>query len=114
MITNVTDPTVISRAEWISMTTIDEAGRVLYDSIYHRRWEIETSFFELKVVETMKTLRGRTPGTIDYEIASHVLFVLAGALVLMVEAAVEHGQDPLRLSFTLEALPPRSKSWPRH
>jgi hypothetical protein len=102
VITNVTDPTVISRAEWISMTTIDEAGRVLYDSIYHRRWEIETSFFELKVVETMKTLRGRTPGTIDYEIASHVLLYLL-VRWLMVEAAVEHGQDPLRLSFT-EAL----------
>ncbi len=84
------------------MTTIDEAGRVLDQTIYHRRWQIETSFSELKVFQKMKALRGRTPGSIDYEIASHVLLYLL-VRWLMVEAAVEHGQDPLRLSFT-EAL----------
>lgn len=102
VITNVTDPELISRAEWVGMTTTHEAGRVLDDSIYHRRWEIETSFSELKVVQKMKALRGRTPGSIDYEIASHVLLYLL-VRWLMVEAALEHGEDPLRLSFT-EAL----------
>lgn len=99
VITNVTDSQVISRAEWVGMTTDHEAGRVLDDSIYHRRWEIETSFSELKVIQKMKTLRGRTPGSINYEIASHVLLYLL-VRWLMVEAAVKHGQDPLRLSFT--------------
>jgi hypothetical protein len=99
VITNVTDPKVISRAEWVGMTTAHEAGRVLDDSIYHHRWQIETSFSELKVIQEMKTLRGRTPGTINYEIASHVLLYLL-VRWLMVEAAVKHGQDPLRLSFT--------------
>jgi hypothetical protein len=99
VITNVTDPKAISRAEWVGMATTHEAGRTLDRSIYHRRWEIETSFSELKVVQGLKTLRGRTPGSIDYEIASHVLLYLL-VRWLMVEAALEHGEDPLRLSFT--------------
>jgi hypothetical protein len=98
VITNVTDPALISRAEWVGMTTAHEAGRVLDDTIYHRRWEIETSFSELKVFQKMKTLRGRTPGSINYEIASHVLLYLL-VRWLMVEAALKHGKDPLRLSF---------------
>jgi hypothetical protein len=102
VITNVTNPKLISRAEWVGMTTTHEAGRVLDDSIYHHRWEIETSFRELKVVQKMKVLRGRSPGSINYEIASHVLLYLL-IRWLMVEAALERGIDPLRLSFT-EAL----------
>jgi hypothetical protein len=98
VITNVTDPAVISYAEWVGLTTAHEAGRVLDDSIYHRRWEIETSFSELKVFQKMKALRGRTPGSINYEIASHVLLYLL-VRWLMVEAALERGEDPLRLSF---------------
>jgi hypothetical protein len=98
VITNVTDPAVISRAEWVGMTTVHEAGRVLDDSIYHRRWEIETSFSELKVFQKMKALRGRTRRTIDYEIASHVLLYLL-VRWLMVESALEAGEDPLSLSF---------------
>jgi Transposase DDE domain len=102
VITNVTDPKLISYQEWVGMTTRHEVGRVLDDAIYHRRWEIETSFRELKVSQRMKKLRGRTPGTIYYEIGSHVLLYLM-VRWLMVEAAMEHGLDPLRLSFT-EAL----------
>jgi len=102
IITNVTDPQVVSRAEWVGMTTVHKAGQVLDDSIYHRRWEIETSFSELKVFQKMKALRGRSPGSIDYEIASHVLLYLL-VRWLMVEAATAHAMDPLRLSFT-EAL----------
>jgi hypothetical protein len=102
VITNVTDPEVISRAEWVGMATVHEAGRVLDDSIYHRRWEIETSFSELKVFQRMKALRGRTRGTIDYEIASHVVLYLL-VRWLMMEAALKGGKAPLRLSF-VEAL----------
>lgn len=98
VITNVTDPAVISYAEWVGMTTAHEAGRVLDRTLYHRRWEVETSFSELKVIQKMKALRGRTPGSIDYEIASHVLVYLL-VRWLMVEAALKHGGDPLRLSF---------------
>jgi hypothetical protein len=102
VVTNVIDPKAISYAEWVGLTTAHEAGRVLDETIYHRRWQIETSFSELKVFQQMKHLRGRTRGSIDYEIASHVLLYLL-VRWLMVEAALEHGEDPLRLSFT-EAL----------
>jgi hypothetical protein len=102
LITNVTDPEVISYQEWVGMTTKHEVGRILDNAIYHRRWEIETSFRELKISQRMNHLRGRTPGTIYYEIGSHVLLYLM-VRWLMVEAATEHGLDPLRLSFT-EAL----------
>ncbi len=68
--------------------------------LYHRRWEIETTFKELKVTQGMEgSLRGRTPEAIRYEIAGHVLLYLL-IRWLIVEAAVEHGiEDPLRLSF---------------
>ncbi len=102
VITNATDPNVISYAEWIGMTTKHQAGCVLDNAIYHRRWEIETSFRELKISQRLKNLRGRTPGTIYYEIGSHLLLYLM-VRWLMVEAAAERGLDPLRLSFT-EAL----------
>lgn len=101
LITNVTDPGLISRPEWIGMAT-HEAGKVHTRSVYHRRWEIETTFSEWKVFQGAKRLRGRTPGSIDYEIASHVLLYLL-IRWLMVKAAEAEGLDPLRLSFT-EAL----------
>jgi DDE family transposase len=101
LITNVTDPKLVSRQEWVGMAT-HKAGEVLNKSIYHHRWEIETTFSELKVRQKLSTLKGRTPGTTNYEIASHVLLYLM-VRWLMVEAAEAHGLDPLRLSFT-EAL----------
>ena len=101
LITNVTDPKLVSRREWVGMAT-HRAGEVLDKSVYHRRWEIETTFSELKVRQGLGQLKGRTPGTIDYEIASHVLLYLM-VRWLMVEAAEAHGLDPLRLNFT-EAL----------
>jgi hypothetical protein len=46
--------------------------------LYHRRWEIETTTFrELKRVQQMHgQLRGRTPQTIEFEVAGHVLLHL--------------------------------------
>ncbi len=71
-------------------------------ALYHRRWQIETAFREIKRVQKMQEpggLRGRTKEAIEYEVAGHVLLHLL-ARWLMVEAAVEHSRDPLRLSFT--------------
>jgi hypothetical protein len=99
VVTSVLDPRAISREEWVRVTTASELGRTVDPGLYHRRWEIETTFCELKVRQGMESsLRGRTPETIVYEIAGHVLFY---HLVrwLMVEAAVDQGLDPLRLSF---------------
>jgi hypothetical protein len=100
VVTNILDPLVISAREWVQMATVDEAGRVLEPGLYHRRWEIETTFRELKVTQGMqKSLRSRSPEGIRYEVAGHVLLYLLTRW-LMVEAADKAGiEDPLRLSF---------------
>ncbi len=100
VVTNVLDPQVTTRADWVRLTLDSDPGRRLQVGLYHRRWEIETTFFELKVSQGMKTsLRSRTPEGIAYEIAGHMLFYFV-VRWMMVEAAQTHGQDPLRLSFT--------------
>ena len=100
VVTNVLDPQRISSQEWTRLATQDEGGTVLEAGLYHRRWDIETLFYELKVRQGMEgSLRGRSPETIAYEVAGHVLLYLLTRW-LMVEAAAEHGVNPLRLSFT--------------
>jgi len=98
--TNVLAPTEISRDDWTRLTMdCPDAGRKLLPGLFHRRWEIETSYHELKVDQGMdRQLRGRAPATICYEVAGHVVLYLLTRW-LMVEAAVKHGLDPLRLSF---------------
>jgi len=99
VVTNVLDPAVISREEWVRMATADESGRVLDAGLYHRRWEIETLFCELKVRQGMRKLRSRTAKGIAFEVAGHVLLYLLTRW-LMFEAAEKHGVPPLRISFT--------------
>lgn len=110
--TNVLEPAKISRDDWTRLTTeCEAAGRKLLPGLFHRRWEIETTYHELKVDQGMdRQLRGRTPESIRYEIAGHVVLYMLTRW-LMVEAAVKHGLDPLRLSFVeaqreLEAMRP--------
>jgi hypothetical protein len=105
LVTSVLDPQRITRQQWIGLATVDEAGRVLEPpGLYHRRWEIETTFRELKVTQGLQGgLRSRSPEGIRYEVAGHVLLYLL-LRWLMVEAAAQGGlEDPLRLSFA-EAL----------
>jgi hypothetical protein len=100
VVTNVLDPTVISREEWVRMATADESGQVLEAGLYHRRWEIETLFCELKVRQGMaRSLRSRTAEGIAFEVAGHVVLYLLTRW-LMFEAAEEYGIPPLRISFT--------------
>lgn len=100
VVTNVLEPRKVSREDWVRLATQAEPGaRRLEVGLYHRRWEIETTFFELKVTQGLEgSLRSRRPHGVYYEIAGHVLLY---TLVrwLMVEAAVAAGLDPLRLSF---------------
>ena len=100
VVTNLLDPQAVSREEWLRLAVADEAGRVLEPGLYHRRWEIETTFRELKVTQGMEgSLRSRTPEGIRYEVAGHVLLYFL-VRWLMVEAAAHAGlDDPLRLSF---------------
>lgn len=100
VVTNILDPQVTTREDWVRLTVESEPGRRLQRGLYHRRWEIETTFYELKVSQGMKTsLRSRTPEGIHYEIAGHVLFYFL-IRWMMVEAATAHKEDPLRLSFS--------------
>jgi len=89
----------IRKEKWVGLAVHSEAGRTLEPGLYHRRWEIETTFMELKVRQGMEGhLRSHTPEGIRYEVAGHVLLYFL-VRWLMVEAAGKTAQDPLRLSF---------------
>jgi hypothetical protein len=97
LLTNLTDRR-IGRRWWVGLATHNSTGATL-EGVYHRRWEIETTFCELKVRQRMEdSLRGRTPQAIEYEVAGHVLLYLLTRW-LMVEAAAKAHLDPLRLSY---------------
>ncbi len=99
VVTNVLSSKDISRDEWVRMASINEGGQVLEAGLYHRRWEIETLFCELKVFQSMEgSLRSRTPRGIEFEIGGHVLLYFL-IRWLMVEAAKKHQAHPLNLSF---------------
>lgn len=107
VVTNVLDPARLSRRDWVSLTSTSEAGRPLdrrirlRQGLYHRRWEIETTFHELKVVQRLEAgLRSHTPASLHYEVAGHVVLYLL-IRWLMVEAAQSAAPDgdPLGLSF---------------
>ena len=101
IVTSALDAEEVGREEWIGLARVDDTGRVLGGpGLYHRRWEIETTYAELKEVQGLEwSLRGRTPETIAFEVAGHVLLYLL-VRWLMVEAAAAAGADPLRLSFS--------------
>jgi hypothetical protein len=100
VVTNVWDPKRIPREAWVHLATQEDEGRLrLAQGLYHRRWEIETTFCELKVTQGMETgLRCRTPQGIAYEVAGHVLLYFL-VRWLMVEAAEKGHTDPLQISF---------------
>jgi hypothetical protein len=100
VVTNILNPKLVSRPEWVRLSTQTAAGSQRLDvGLYHRRWEIETTFRELKVTQGLEGgLRSRTPEAIAYEVAGHVLLYLL-VRWLMVEAAAQAGTDPLALSF---------------
>jgi hypothetical protein len=99
IVTNMTDPKQITRLDWVRMAEGSPAGRALQPGLYHQRWQIETTFFELKVTQDMeRSLRSRTPEGIEYEIAGHVILYFL-VRWLMLEAALQAELDPLRVSF---------------
>lgn len=119
IVTNLLDSKRISREDWVRMATESESGRSLDRRVrlrvglYHRRWEIETTFHELKTVQGLeRSLRSRTPESIRYEVAGHVVLYLL-VRWLMVEAAGRAAADgdPLGLSFK-HALEELSTAWP--
>ncbi|WP_235022952.1 IS4 family transposase [Amycolatopsis alkalitolerans] len=71
-------------------------------SLYHRRWEIETSYLELK--STMlggRELRARTPGGITQEVYS-LLITYQALRTAIADATLHHADtEPDRMSFTV-------------
>lgn len=101
VITNATDPQQISREDWVGQAVGKSGVAVLDKTLYHRRWEIETTFSELKIRQGLEQLRSHTPASVRYEVAGHLMLYLLTRW-LMVEAAEQAGVEPLHLSF-LEA-----------
>ena len=101
IVTNVLDPNEISREEWIRLLEVDREGRVIVAAgLYHRRWEVETSYREIKCDQGLEGgLRSREPEGIRYEVAGHLLLYMM-LRWRIVEAAKAAGiEDPLRVSF---------------
>ena len=66
--------------------SVSEEGEVLSKGAYNLRWEIETTYLELKVQQQLQGgLRSRTAEGIYYEVAGHMLYYLL-VRWLMVEA----------------------------
>lgn len=99
LLTNVLSPGKLSYADFTRLTTMPGVGDKLKPGLYHLRWQIETSYAEIKVDAGMDGgLRSKKPAGIAYEVAGHVVLYLL-VRWLMMEAAVVYGLDPLRLSF---------------
>jgi hypothetical protein len=65
---------------------------------YARRWRIETLLLQLKRRLSADVLRSQTPDGVRKELAA-CLAALNIIRMVMLEAAIEHGKDPMRLSF---------------
>jgi hypothetical protein len=98
LLTNVLSAQEVPYEKWWGLT-VSQEGEVLARGLYHFRWEVETTYRELKVEQKLEgSLRSRTPEGIDYEVAGHILYYLLIRWII-VEAAVAAGVSPLRLSF---------------
>lgn len=88
--------------EIIIVTTLTDPVEVPADAIrelYRDRWTAELNLRKLKTALKMEVLRGESPDVVRKEIAMH-LVVYNLICLLMWHAAVEHGRDLRRLSFT--------------
>jgi hypothetical protein len=102
LLTNVLSAPEVSAEQFWGLS-VSEEGEVLAKGVYQWRWEIETTYRELKVEQRLEGgLRSRTAEGLRYEVSGHVLYYLL-VRWLLVEAAVAAGRSPLRLSFA-EAL----------
>jgi hypothetical protein len=99
IVTNVLDPQRLSREDWVRLASDCEDHGQLTPGLYHRRWEIETAYFELKVTLKLDSLRSHTPASLEYEVAGRMMYYLL-LRWLIVRAAEKHGLEPLRISFT--------------
>ena len=108
LLSNVLSEQEVSAEQFWGLT-VSEEGEVLAKGVYNWRWEVETTYRELKAEQQLGgSLRSRTTEGIAYEVAGHVLYYLL-VRWLLVEAAA--GRSPLRLGFK-EALREIAAKWP--
>lgn len=102
VVTNLLDAEAVPAAAFVRLAAQEQGRRlaVTEAGLYHRRWEIETSFLELKVTQGLEGgVRSRTEAGVRYEVAGHLLLYQL-LRWLLVEAAAQAGiADPLRLSY---------------
>jgi hypothetical protein len=99
LVTNVLSTQRLAHADFSRLTTTPGVSETLLPGLYHLRWQIETSFAEIKIGQQMEGgFRSRTAAGIGYEVAGHVVLYLLVRWLIM-EAAVAHDVDPLRISF---------------
>ena len=74
------------------------SGKTDLAELYRRRWRIELFLRDIKITMGMDILRCKTPALVQKEFTMHLIaYNLVRALML--EAAQQHAQDPLRLSL---------------
>lgn len=66
--------------------------------LYARRWRIETLFRQTKINMSADVLRSRSAEAVSKELAARLIAVNIVRMV-MLEAAIDNGVDPLRISF---------------
>jgi hypothetical protein len=99
LLTNVLSPRHLSYGDFSRLTTTPGVGERWLPGLDHQRWQIETTFDEMKTEQKMEGgLRSKTAAGIAYEVAGHVVLYLL-VRWLIVEAAARHQRDPLRVSF---------------
>jgi hypothetical protein len=72
------------------------AGEIV--ALYARRWRIEELFRDFKINLSADVLRSKTPDGIRKEVAARVT-ALNVVRLIMLEAALQEGVDPLRIGF---------------
>lgn len=88
----------------LATTLLDHRAYPATDLIrlYHRRWEIETAYLELKsAILGGKVLRARTPAGIDQEIYALLITYQILRTAMTDATACAPGTDPDRASFTI-------------
>jgi hypothetical protein len=86
---------------WLATSLLDSklypAGEIA--ELYSRRWRIETLFLKIKGAMGADVLRSLTPDGVRNEVAARMLACNVVRSIVL-EAAKEHGLDPLRISFS--------------
>jgi len=79
--------------------------------LYHERWEIETSFLELKSTTLGgRVLRAKTPGGVDQEIYALLVTYQALRIAIADATIARPGLDPDRAASPSPCTPPATNS----